>query len=87
MAHVKLQLGILTLNGHENRGATLGLKTPAEQAINQIHDEEMRVRRATLADGRYFIFYEFVRSEQLDNLSGPDKGEPTHSATEKEAGV
>ena len=24
----------------------------------------MRVRRTTLADGRYFIFYEFVTSEQ-----------------------
>lgn len=50
--------------------------------------EEMRVRRITLADGRYFIFYEFLRSEQLDSMSQHPEGEPTRSLTEtKEAGV
>lgn len=55
--------------------------------MDQRHDEEMRVRRTTLDDGRYFIFYEFLRSEPFDNLPGPEKGEPTHSLTKKEAGV
>lgn len=48
----------------------------------------MRVRRTTLADGRYFIFYEFLRSESLDRLSERAKGELNPSLTEtKEAGV
>jgi hypothetical protein len=48
----------------------------------------MRVRRTTLADGRYFIFYEFLRSEQLDSMSKHPDDEPTRLLTEtKEAGV
>jgi len=63
-------------------------KTPTELAIDQMNVEEMRVRRITLADGRYFIFYEFLRSEQLDSMSQHPEGEPTRSLTEtKEAGV
>jgi hypothetical protein len=66
----------------------LGPKTPAEQTLDQMHEEEMRVRRTTLADGRYFIFYEFLRSAQFDSRSESAKGEPTRSLTEtKEAGV
>lgn len=68
--------------------ATLVPKTPTEQVIDQRNEEEMRVRRTALADGRYFIFYEFLRSEQLGSMSAHPEGEPTRSLTEaKEAGV
>lgn len=48
----------------------------------------MRVRRTTLADGRYFIFYEFLRSEQRAGTSERGEHDPDRSLTEtKEAGV
>lgn len=48
----------------------------------------MRVRRTTLADGRYFIFYEFQRSEQLGDMATHPEDESTRSLAEtKEAGV
>ena len=49
----------------------------------------MRVRRTMLADGRYFIFYEFLPSEpQLDSVAKHPEGELTPSLTDtKEAGV
>jgi len=63
-------------------------KTPTELAIDQMNVEEMRVRRITLADGRYFIFYEFLRSGQLDSMATHPEGDPSRSQTEmKEAGV
>ena len=43
----------------------------------------MRVRRTTLADGRYLIFYEFVQSEPLDSISEDAQGELDSLLTEK----
>jgi hypothetical protein len=63
-------------------------KTEADQSIDQRHAEEMRVRHTTLADGRYFLFYEFPQGGQLEIISEIVKGEPTRSRTEtKESGV
>ena len=48
----------------------------------------MRVRRTTLADGRYFIFYEFLQNEQLGNMTTKPENESIPSLAEtKEAGV
>ena len=50
--------------------------------------EEMRVRRIMLADGRYLIIYEFVRSAALESVSKKITAEPFRSMTEtKESGV
>ncbi len=48
----------------------------------------MRVRRTTLADGRYLLFYEFLTSGQLETKSEIVTGEPARSKAEtKESGV
>lgn len=48
----------------------------------------MRVRPTMLPDGRYFIFYEFLRSERRASTSERGNSDPARSLTEtKDAGV
>ena len=47
----------------------------------------MRVRRTTLADGRYLIFYEFVRRDPLEGVSKKINAEPRSLTETKESGV